>query len=270
MRFLMCEPRHFAVNYEINPWMGPNIGRADPVVAHAQWDALADQLVRAGATLDVMTSQPPDLPDLVFTANAAAVIGRRAFLSWFAKLERQPEHVLYGGALRKAGFEVDTRFVEARLPFEGAGDALQLHGGGLVIGWGFRTDLAAVDVLVDAVPGTPAVPAHLCNPHFYHLDTCFCPLPDGSALWYPEAFTPDARAMLTEQFGPSRGIAVTVDEANEFACNAVEVGGRVFAHRWSGRLRRLLAARGFEAIATDLSEFMRAGGSAKCLTLRLD
>lgn len=270
MRFLMCEPRHFAVNYEINPWMGPNIGRADAAVARRQWDALTEHLVRAGASLVVMTIHPPDLPDLVFTANAAAIVERRAFLSWFAKPERQPEHVLFGDALRKAGLDVDARFVNAKLPFEGAGDALPGEGDSVVLGWGFRTELAAVELLTSAVPGIQVWPVHLSNPHFYHLDTCFCPLPDGSALWYPDAFSPDSRLVLETQLGPSRGIAVTVDEANAFACNAVEVGGRVFAHRWSERLRRLLAARGFEAIATDLSEFMKAGGAAKCLTLRLD
>jgi N-dimethylarginine dimethylaminohydrolase len=33
---------------------------------------------------------------------------------------------------------------------------------------------------------------------------------------------------------------------------------------------RALGRAGFEVIQTPLSEFMKAGGSAKCLTLRLD
>ena len=142
----MCPPDFYGIEYEINPWMKRSVP-SDAALARQQWHGLYQLLQSLNVTVELM---PPaaGLPDLVFTANAATVIGRRAFLSWFAKLERQPEHVLYGGALRKAGFEVDTRFVEARLPFEGAGDALQLHGGELVIGWGFRTDLAAVDVLV--------------------------------------------------------------------------------------------------------------------------
>jgi N-dimethylarginine dimethylaminohydrolase len=31
-----------------------------------------------------------------------------------------------------------------------------------------------------------------------------------------------------------------------------------------------LASRGYDPIATPLDEFVKAGGSAKCLTLRLD
>jgi N-dimethylarginine dimethylaminohydrolase len=33
---------------------------------------------------------------------------------------------------------------------------------------------------------------------------------------------------------------------------------------------KTLSRNGFEVVQTPLSEFMKAGGSAKCLTLRLD
>ena len=36
----MCRPLHFGVQYEINPWMEGNIGRADTGRARKQWDAL--------------------------------------------------------------------------------------------------------------------------------------------------------------------------------------------------------------------------------------
>ena len=36
------------------------------------------------------------------------------------------------------------------------------------------------------------------------------------------------------------------------------------------KLAEELASRGYETIATPLDEFIKAGGSAKCLTLRLD
>jgi N-dimethylarginine dimethylaminohydrolase len=32
------------------------------------------------------------------------------------------------------------------------------------------------------------LPLELVNPRFYHLDTCFCPLAPGEALYYPDAF----------------------------------------------------------------------------------
>ena len=36
----------------------------------------------------------------------------------------------------------------------------------------------------------------LTDPHFYHLDTCFCPLDAETAAYYPPAFDPYARRVL--------------------------------------------------------------------------
>ena len=32
------------------------------------------------------------------------------------------------------------------------------------------------------------IPVELIDPRYYHLDTCFCPLAPGEAIWYPPAF----------------------------------------------------------------------------------
>ena len=78
-RFLVCAPDYFRIDYEINPWMR----RANAVVADnaaRQWRELMEVLEgRVGAALERM-APVPGLPDLVFTANAAVVAGRRAAL----------------------------------------------------------------------------------------------------------------------------------------------------------------------------------------------
>ncbi|NND65393.1 MAG: hypothetical protein HKM24_05450 [Gammaproteobacteria bacterium] len=40
-------------------------------------------------------------------------------------------------------------------------------------------------------------------------------------------------------------------------------------HTISDRVRKELELRGFNVHANELTEFMKAGGAAKCLTLRL-
>jgi hypothetical protein len=50
----------------------------------------------------------------------------------------------------------------------------------------------------------------------------------------------------------------------------VVLGRTVVTNTGCPRLHRDLTARGFLPVATRLSEFVKAGGSAKCLTLRLD
>jgi len=269
-RFLMCEPRHFAVSYDINPWMSAHIGAASNTLARQQWDALATAMAAAGADLVVMENQPAELPDLVFTANAACIHGSRAYLSCFAKPQRTPEQALYQAALQAVGLKTDTRFIDHHIPFEGAGDALQIEGGPLVTGWGFRSNPKAARILAECEKELAIFPAQLIDPRFYHLDTCFCPLTDGSVIWYPGAFSDATRHDIHIALELRGSIEVTETEARDFCCNAVEVGNTLFANHWSDRLISLLAARGYDALSVDLSEFMKAGGAAKCLTLRLD
>ena len=56
-----------------------------------------------------------------------------------------------------------------------------------------------------------------------------------------------------------------------FSCNAVVVGRTVVLNEGAPKLAADAPRRlGFAARPLDLSEFIKAGGSAKCLTLRLD
>jgi N-dimethylarginine dimethylaminohydrolase len=50
----------------------------------------------------------------------------------------------------------------------------------------------------------------------------------------------------------------------------VVIGEQVILNTGCPELTRELEARGFVVQATPLDEFIKAGGSAKCLTLRLD
>src|SRR5437868_11799927 len=79
---LMCPPRHFAVTYSINPWMDPLSWAGDGHLhaeAQRQWAALREALIAAGAAVESV-EPAPDLPDLVFTANAAVVLDGKAVL----------------------------------------------------------------------------------------------------------------------------------------------------------------------------------------------
>ena len=112
------------------------------------------------------------------------------------------------------------------------------------------------------------LPLELVNPHFYHLDTCFCPLAPGVAIWYPPAFDAYGRRVI-ETHVPTL-IPAAKEEANRFGCNAVVVGKTVVLNAGCPQLADALTKHGYTAVATPLDEFLKAGGSAKCLTLRLD
>ena len=96
-RFLMCAPRYFAVNYSINPWMDPvSWARNERPLAAAslrEWKALCCTLADLGAAIELMPAAP-NVPDLVFTANAAVVLDRTALLARFRHPERRAEEPL--------------------------------------------------------------------------------------------------------------------------------------------------------------------------------
>ena len=116
--------------------------------------------------------------------------------------------------------------------------------------------------------GRRVLPLELVNPYFYHLDTCFCPLAAGEAIWFPDAFDAYGRKVI-ESHIPTL-IPVIETEAQRFGCNAVVVGKKVVTNTGCEKLAADLRSHGFEPIAVELDEFLKAGGSAKCLTLRLD
>lgn len=262
---LMCSPEGFAVDYEINPWMQGHVGAIDRPLAKRQWQALREKL----ATLARIEVMPGDRawPDLVFTANAGLpVIEDKLFiLSNFRHPQRQGEK------------DIDRRWFEARgwrcieldtdICFEGAGDALFDSDGRLFVADGTRTDRAAAQALANHVR-SDVYSLKLADPNFYHLDTCFCPLADGYAMYLPGAFDEASQDLLHQTFG-GKLIALTPEEGRLFCANAVNVDAHVVMNEPTERLTQRLHDAGFTVVGTPLGEFMKSGGSAKCLTLRI-
>ncbi|NND35593.1 MAG: hypothetical protein HKN81_00520 [Gammaproteobacteria bacterium] len=264
-RILMCPPDYFSVDYVINPWMAGNEGALDRDRARVQWDALRDAL-SAVADIHLLAPQP-DLPDLVFTANAGFVDGNRVVPSHFMPHERRPEESYLKGWFRERGF--DVKVLPENVGFEGAGDCLiDRAGPWLWTGYGFRTEIESHAYLADWFD-REVVSIRLTDSRFYHIDTCLCPLTGGYLLYFPDAFDDDSLAAIEARVPADKLLQVAAEDAANFACNAVNVDEHVFAHGFSTALRRQLTRVGFVVHETALSEFLKAGGSAKCLTLKL-
>src|SRR5207253_1799354 len=181
-RLLMCPPDYYGIEYEINPWMSRSRG-SEPARARGQWQALHDILRGLDVQLELMTPQP-GLPDLVFTANAGLIFKDRFFSSRFRHEVRARETPFFDAWFGEHGFRVEH--LPEGLYFEGAGDAL-FCGRVLFAGYRIRSDALGHQHLAQAL-GREVLPLELVNPYFYHLDTCFCPLAPGEAIYYPPAF----------------------------------------------------------------------------------
>lgn len=262
-RILMSPPQHFDVLYAINPWMNVEM-TVDRELAVRQWETLRDALAEH-ADIDIV---PPveGLPDLVFTANAAFVCGNKAVIARFKNAERQGEEPHYEAWFREHGFDVVT--LPRETSFEGAGDALIYDDRLILAGYRQRTDVTTHQRLSEE-SGLPALSLELQHAHFYHIDVCLCPLPGGHLLYYPGAFDEYGLRVIHANVPEEKRLTVSGAEARQFACNAVAVGRHVFAHQLSARLCEALKRRRFTPVRLDLSEFIKAGGSAKCLTLRV-
>jgi N-dimethylarginine dimethylaminohydrolase len=275
-RFLMCRPEHFGVTYTINPWMDPSSwAREDRSLVSAsrrEWAALYRTLRDQGAAIELV---PPaaGLPDLVFTANAAVVLDRKALLARFRHPERQRESAHFGAAflrLQARGHIDSVRKLPDGLVLEGAGDCVWDETRNVFwMGYGPRSDAAAGDA-VKNVFGADVVALELVDPRFYHLDTAFCPLTRGEVLIVPGAFTPVGKAAIRGRIPASQQIEVGSEDACGFAANAVCLGDMIVMSRCGERLRGELAERGYRVVTTPLTAFLRSGGAAFCLTLRLD
>jgi N-dimethylarginine dimethylaminohydrolase len=276
-RYLMCPPRYFAVTYSINPWMNPKAWSAEGAAAlsekaQAQWAALRHALAAAGAAIETL-EPAPGLPDLVFTANAAVVLDGKAVLARFRYGERQNEEPKFAAAfavLKARGIIDSVVTLPDSVTLEGAGDCIFDPNRSLLwMGSGFRSDAGAARI-VERYLGLPCIGLPLADPSFYHLDTAFCALPCGSVVYYPPAFTATALAEIKARVAPEQRIALGRADAIHFAANAVCVNGTIVLSSASPALRRNLEERGYTVVETALDAFQKSGGSACCLTLRLD
>jgi N-dimethylarginine dimethylaminohydrolase len=256
----MCPPEHFAVSYAINPWMDP--GRpADAATAMRQWAELLRVYRELGH--EVRTIEPvAGLPDMVFAANGATVVGGTVLGARFRYPQRAAEAWAYLDWFRAGGY-TDVR--AAGFVNEGEGDIL-FAGDMLLAGYGFRSDAGAAGELAGAF-GLPVVSLRLADPRFYHLDTALCVLDADTAMYYPAAFDDAGRAAIAARF--TELIEAKDEDAEVLGLNAVSDGRHVVLPAQAEGLAAQLRAHGFEPVGVDMSELLKAGGGPKCCTLEL-
>jgi len=275
-RILMCAPDHFSVSYRINPWMDPSSWQSEGVVleasSHREWLSLRDALAELGAAIELV---PPAAgqPDLVFTANAAVVMDRTALLARFRHSERRGEEAHYARAfeaLRARGIVDRIEFLPEGIVHEGAGDCVWDRTRRMFwMGYGPRSDAAAAPVIARTF-GVETVALELPDPRFYHMDTTLSPLTRGELMYFPGGFTKAGLAEIHARVAPELRIEIGEEDAVTLAANAVCIGNTIVASAMSPALKRRLADRGYQPRITPLDSFRRSGGSAFCLTLRLD
>src|SRR6185312_6277421 len=188
-------------------------------------------------------------------------------LSSFFHAERQGEEQHFRHWFQRTGYTVLN--IPRETSFEGEGDALfAVDGSHLWAGYGPRT-LRPSHRLLNEAWGIEVVSLHLIDPRFYHLDTCFAPLEGGFVMYFPQAFDEVSVEKIEVYYPAGKRIIVTEADALRFACNVINVDRTVILNEVSGELRDQLKSKDFLVIEVALSEFLKAGGAAKCLVMKL-
>ncbi len=274
-QLLMSPPDHFEVSYTINPWMDPATWSAngDQLRQDARqgWQRLRAAYQRLGAQIHIQPAAA-DLPDLVFTANCAVVLDGKALLARFRPIERQGEEI-HGRRvfeqLKARGAIESIHQMPNGVFFEGAGDALWDTSRQMFwLGYGQRSSLQARDT-IRQLYATETVSLRLIDPRFYHLDTCFCVLSGGEILYFPAAFDDTSRQII-RALGGDRLIEASEQDATHLGVNSVCLGKDMVMGYCSDALGAQLERHGYRVTRVELGSFNRSGGSAYCLTLRLD
>ncbi|GAA0849212.1 amidinotransferase [Streptosporangium amethystogenes subsp. fukuiense] len=240
--------------------MHPEAG-ADREVAISQWETLRSAYQELGHRVSLI-DPVEGLPDMVFAANGALVVGGRVYGARFTHPQRAAEGPAYLDWFVDNGYE---RAQEATFTNEGEGDFLTLDH--LVLaGTGFRTDIFAHKEAQEFL-GRPVVTLQLVDPRFYHLDTALFPLNGHNVAYFPGAFSPGSQEVLRALFPDA--IIASEGDASVLGLNAVSDGTNVVINIEAADLQLELKRRGFEVIPVDLSELRKAGGGPKCCTLEI-
>ncbi|MFG2007214.1 dimethylargininase [Spirillospora sp. NPDC048911] len=257
-RVLMCPPAHYEITDD-NPWT-PEDPETDRDAAMAEWETLRRTYEGFGHQVEIVDPRP-GLTQMVFAANGALAIERRAFVARFNSAERAGERRAHEAWFRDAGYEVRL----SQATSEGEGDFL-LTEEYILAGTGFRTDREA-HFEAQQFFARPVVGLQLIDEKFYHLDTALCVIDGITVAYYPKAFSPDSRRMLERLFPDA--IIATDHDAHQLGLNAWSDGRHVVIHGTADDLCRQLADRGYEPVPIDMPQLQQGGGGPKCCTMGL-
>lgn len=260
MKIIMCQPTNFNINYQINPWM--KLNSINLKKAKKQWQDLVN--IYKKLKLEVSTIPQEILfPDMVFTADSFISYNGKALISNFRFSQRKAEPNFFIPLLKLLNLEIIN--LPQNYCFEG-GD-FRFFDKKLFLGTNFRTDKKSIP-LIKSIYNVPIIPLELINPYFYHLDTCLFILNPENIFYVKKAFSLKSRKVLMQYFPNLH--EVNQQDAYNFAANSVVIGKNIVSNIGLDNFKNQIQALGYSFWETDMSEFIKSGGSVHCLTNLFD
>lgn len=252
MKVLMCPPLHYQ----------PAPGE-DASAVMAEWRGLY-RLLRDELDVQVDLLEPrPGMPGLVLAASGGFVWQDSFIASRFREDSRRSEAEAWENFFLVRGYAMPG--LPAGCRFEGERD-LVVVGGTMFAGYRSDDDLA-VHAAVAKVLGGEICSLRLSDAWDRPLDTCLCPLGDGSALFHPDAFDPSAHKALHDHV--PRMYPVDADEAPRLGCNALVTGRKAVLPEGCPETAAHLEEAGFQVHNAPLGSYARHGAGPKALVLKI-
>jgi N-dimethylarginine dimethylaminohydrolase len=263
-KVLMCNPAYFDIEYVINPWMDTN-NRVDKARALGQWEYVRDVLSDLGVAIEYI-EPVPGLPDMVFAGDAGMVSGDTFIASNFRFSQRQLEAEIASEWMAARGYRVITP--PENVYFEGLGDVIYSDTD-IIVGHGPRSSPESVEFIQRIFSHLKIMgEVHLCDPWFYHTALAAAFIGPDHIIYYAPALTDESKQLLERKF--AHPLAVSEQDAKEFmVCNNIVIGQKVLMHGCTDAFRESLREWGFEVIKCPADEFLKSGGSVRCLILSL-
>lgn len=253
MKVLMCPPLYYE----------PAVGE-DASTIMAEWRGLY-RVLREELDVQVDLLEPrPGLPKLVLAASGGFVWEDSFIASRLREAERRPESEAWANFFLVRGYAMPA--LPEGCCFEGERDLVAVDGT-LFAGYRSSDDLT-VHQAVSEMLDREVLSLRLSDAWNWPLDTSLCPLGKGRALYYPEAFHPDAREMLNACVPGLQPL--DAGDARRLACNALVADGNVILPEGCGSAARELEQGELRVHTVALGAYARHGAGPKALALKIE
>ena len=254
----VSSPEYYSIEYKINHWMNSN-QKIDKPKAINQWNKFVKVLNLAGANVIALSAGIH--PDTVFIADAGIIINNDFLLSNFKHPERHVERNHWISIAESMGYNIIQ--LPAEMIMEGTGDCL-IGNKYAFLGIGNRSN-GINNNFIEQHLQRKVIPLQIDKSDFFHLDTCMAYIADSLAIIYHDAISPESRKDIEKI---AKVLYIDEDEAYNFAANMIEVNHNIIIQQGNIKIIKKLSSLGFNILEVDTSEFIKSGGSCKCLSLR--
>ena len=222
-------------------------------LAQRQWQQYVDALRHAGwRTSEVPPA--PDCPDSVFIEDMLVAYKDLVVIARPGAVVRRPETVAAEQTVRALGCSL--QHIQAPGTLDG-GDVLKV-GDTVYVGLSGRTNAAGIEQLRVLLEPRGAKLVVVPLTKALHLKSAVTALPGGTLLgWQPAVDDPRVFPNFLAAPEPSGAHVVLLDDK------------RLLMSANCPRSVDLVAARGFEPVPVDISEFEKLEGCVTCLSVRL-